>query len=98
MVAVISPRKADAQSTFQALCRQRFSPEQIMMARLNNTKLTDPKTGAQVPVSKKMYDAAKDLIAFRLPRLNSIDAVMRNVDMTHDEWIETLEKEEANRG
>lgn len=46
---------------------------------------------------RKKYDAkkvaiAKILINFEMPRLNSVDAVQRSVEMTNEEWIAELER------
>lgn len=43
---------------------------------------------------KEQYDAAKTLLPYRLPRLNAIDAVNRNVDMSHEDFIKGLEEDE----
>lgn len=39
----------------------------------------------------KKFEAAKLLLPYRVPQLNRVDAVQRNVEMTHEEWIKSLE-------
>lgn len=40
--------------------------------------------------TERQYQAAKDLLPYRLPRLNSIDAVSANVNVTQDEWVKLM--------
>lgn len=40
-------------------------------------------------------DAAKALLPHELPRLNSVDHVQRTVTMTHEQWIEEIDRERA---
>jgi hypothetical protein len=46
--------------------------------------------------SRDRYAAALALLPYRLPRLNSIDAQTRNVGMTHEQWIKSIEDEDGH--
>lgn len=37
------------------------------------------------------FEAAKALLPHQLPRLNSVDVVQRNVEMTHEEFVRWAE-------
>ena len=50
--------------------------------------------GRQVEISEKMLQAALALLPYRLPKLNSIDAEVKQVEMTHDEWVASLDMDE----
>ena len=47
--------------------------------------------GKQYRISNKMLGAAEKLLPYRLPNLNAIDAVQKNVDMTHEEWLRSMD-------
>ena len=89
----LSPRKAEASATFQQLCED-VSPEAIVHAIMRGEN-TIRINGQSVEITDRMLAAAKDFLPFRLPRLNSIDAVNRNVDMTHEDWLRSLEDEDG---
>lgn len=55
----------------------------VLKVMRNKIKLTK--------ANRQRYDAACVLLPYRLPRLNSIDATNRNVEMTHEQWIKSLE-------
>lgn len=40
---------------------------------------------------EKKFKAAALLLPYRVPQLNRVDAVNRNVEMSHEEWIKSLE-------
>ena len=40
---------------------------------------------------EKKFKAAALLLPYRVPQLNRVDAVNRNVEMTHEDWIKSLE-------
>lgn len=43
---------------------------------------------------KEQFEAAKVLLPYRMPKLNNIDAINRNIDMSHEDFIKALEAEE----
>lgn len=78
-------RKQKAELAFNDLVNDgQDTPEAFVLKVMRNKiKLTK--------ANRQRYDAACVLLPYRLPRLNSIDATNRNVGMTHDEWIRSLE-------
>lgn len=60
-------------------------------------KITAPETYIATIISdptqydEKKFKAAALLLPYRVPQLNRVDAVNRNVEMTHEEWIRQLE-------
>ena len=86
-------RKKEAEASFHdVLADGGPTPESIMIARMRGAATVRGVDGTEIPLTASMYEAAKDMIQFRLPRLNSIDAVQRNVDMTHEEWIRQMDE------
>lgn len=47
--------------------------------------------GKERRITKTMTNAAFALLPYRLPRLNSIDAQVKHVEMTHEDWLKTIE-------
>lgn len=88
-----SLRKRAAAAEFNSLCENGLTPEAIALAVMRGEDIVNPATGRKVKVTDRMYQAARDLLNFRLPRLNSIDAVTRNVGMTHEDWVRELDGE-----
>lgn len=64
-------------------------------------KITAPETYIATIISdptqydEKKFKAAALLLPYRVPQLNRVDAVNRNVEMTHEEWIKQLEDDAA---
>ena len=87
-------QKAEAQKQFNELLQDRnVSPELVLVAVMSGQ--TEIKVGSKaVKITDKMIEAAKTLLPHRLPRLNAIDADVRNVDMTHEEWLASLDDDE----
>lgn len=69
------------------------APEDVVI-QIMNGKGSIQHDGKQVKISDKMYQAALALLPYRLPKLNSIDAEVKNVELTHDEWIASLDQTE----
>lgn len=83
----VMKRKLD----FQAMCDE-LGPEDIIGAVLQGRSFIQIK-GRKTLITDRMLEAAKILMPYRLPRLNSIDAKVKNVTMTQEEWIASLDKE-----
>lgn len=47
--------------------------------------------GKQVKISQKMIDAAKDLMPYYMPKLAQIEAQIATVELTHEEWIASID-------
>jgi len=82
----LSPRKKAAQENFSAMCAAGTSPEEIVLTVMRGGKKADAITDQQ-------YSAAKDLLRYRLPALQSVEAVVARTEMTHEEWIELVAKD-----
>ena len=72
------------------------TPEAIMIAvmRGDDSVNNGKATGRPVKITQRMVDAAEKLLPYRLPKLNSVDAVQRNVEMTHEDWIASIDNED----
>lgn len=67
---------------------ERITGEQFLRGVLNGKYKTRQKNfGAKM-------EAAKALLPYEKPRLNAVDATVRNVEMTHEEWIASLDQQE----
>ena len=89
--------KKQAESGFHSILADGGpTPEAIMIAvmRGETTVANGKATGRPVTITAKMVDAAKTLLAYRLPKLNAVDQVSRNVEMTHEDWINSIDNEE----
>ena len=82
----LSPRKKAAQANFAALCDDGTSPEEIVLTVMKGGKEAEKITDRQL-------SAAKDLLRYRLPALQSVEAVVARTEMTHEEWIEQVSKD-----
>ncbi len=93
MAANTTVRKAEAQKQFAELMDDAdVTPEKILVAVLAGQQEIKIN-GKKVKISDQMVQAAKDLVPYRLPRLNSIDADVRNVTETHEQWLKRLDQE-----
>lgn len=72
------------------------TPEAIMIAvmRGEDTVNNGKATGRNVKITQKMIDAAERLLPYRLPKLNAVDQVSRNVEMTHEDWINSIDSDD----
>lgn len=86
--------KQEAEKAFhEAITDGEIAPESLILAVMRGQATYLNSAGEKVEITDRMYQAAKDLIPYRLPRLNSIDATTKNVGMTHEEWIREMEGE-----
>lgn len=100
-----NPKKKAAESGFHTVLADGGpTPESIMIAVMRGEgtirvpKLVDGKDpgGAPYKITEKMIEAAKQLLPYRLPKLNAVDQVNRNVEMTHEDWINSIDNEEED--
>lgn len=84
-----------AEQTFHALFLHEPETPESLLVKVMNGQTTITKRGKQMRITKEMQKAAELLLPYRLPRLNSIDAVNRNVEMTTEEWIKSLDEGNA---
>jgi len=90
-------KKAAEQSFHDVLGDGGATPEMIMIAVMRGeTDIAATPGAKKVKLTKQMIEAAQTMLPFRLPRLNSVDAVQRNVSMTHEEWIASMDGGEAD--
>lgn len=86
--------KKAAEQTFHELFKtQPETPESLLVKVMLGQK-TIVVDGRQRDITREMKDAAALLLPYRLPRLNSIDATTTTVEMSHDEWIKSLDSEQ----
>ena len=86
----LEQRKANEQ-TFAGLFRDGAETPESIVTKVMWGQTTIMHLGKRRKISKTMQDAAMALLPYRLPRLNSIDANVKNVDMTHEEWINEMD-------
>lgn len=86
-----------AQETFNALCQEGETPEAIVLKVMRGCRALPygpNETASNEVVTDRQYEAAKALLPFRLPRLNSVDATTKNVTLSHEQWLEALDGED----
>lgn len=88
----LEERKANEQ-TFTGLFRDGAETPESIIAKVMWGQQTIMHAGKRKRITKEMQRAAEALLPYRLPRLNAIDAQVKNVEMTHEEWLESLDKE-----
>lgn len=90
--------KKEAEQDFHAILADGGpTPEQIMIAVMRGEKTIkngNPKGGHPYTITEKMIAAAEKLLPYRLPKLNAVDQVNRNVAMSHEDWIKSLDGDE----
>jgi hypothetical protein len=80
-------KKQQAQADFNTLVTDGGDTPEAFVLKVMRTR----GTKAMSKGMRQRFEAACVLLPYRLPRLNSIDATNRNVGMTHEEWIKSLE-------
>lgn len=76
------------QKRFEEAVKDGVAPEVFIL------EVAQGKRAIKTRKDERAYDAAKTLLPYRLPKLNNIDAINRNVDLPHEEFIKTLIQEE----
>lgn len=92
----IEQRRTNEQ-TFSGLFRDGAETPESIVTKAMWGQTTITHNGKQRKLSKEMLSAALALLPYRLPRLNSIDAQVQTVDMTHEEWLASMEGEGGDR-
>lgn len=91
-MAISRKEKEENEQTFAAMFRDgEETPESVIVKVMRGQK-SIMRRGKQQRITKEMVRAAEVLLPYRLPRLNSIDAQVKNVDMTHEEWLRIIEE------
>lgn len=86
----IADRRANEQ-TFSGLFRDGAETPESIVSKIMWGQTTIMHLGKRRKISKTMQAAAMALLPYRLPRLNSVDAQVQQVDMTHEEWLEQMD-------
>lgn len=86
----LEERKAN-ELTFSGLFRNGEETPESIVAKIMWGQTTIMHHGKQRKISKQMQAAAMALLPYRLPRLNSVDAQVKHVEMTHEDWLAEIE-------
>lgn len=81
------PGRKAAQKKFEELLTEGLSPEAFIL------EVAQGKRELKSKKHQQQYAAAMALLPYRLARLNNIDAVNKNVDMSHEDFIKSLGEE-----
>jgi len=86
----IEERKTNEQ-TFSGLFRNGEETPESIIAKVMWGQTTITHNGKQRKLSKEMVAAATALLPYRLPRLNSVDAQVKHVELSHEDWLREIE-------
>jgi hypothetical protein len=86
---VVEKRKLE----FQEACELDISPEGLLIQVMRGRTMVRDVKGRRIKVTDRMIDAAKALMPYRLPKLNAIDARIKHVELTHEDWIRDIDGE-----
>lgn len=86
----IEERKTNEQ-TFSSLFRDGEETPESMVTKIMWGSETIRHRGKQRRITRQMKDAAFALLPYRLPRLNSVDAQVKHIEMTHEDWINQMD-------
>lgn len=89
----LEERKANEQ-TFSGLFRDGAETPESIITKIMWGQQTITHAGKRKRITKEMQRAAEALLPYRLPRLNAIDAQVKNVEMTHEEWINEMDRQD----
>lgn len=81
------PGRKAAAKKFEEMLGDGLSPEAFIL------EVAQGKREIKTKKHREMYEAAKLLLPYRLPKLNNIDATNKNVDLSHEEFIKGLQEE-----
>ena len=84
----VTDRKKEAATTFAGMFegKDKPTPEQLVvdvMHGAGDNKITD-----------RQLEAAKTLLPYRLPKLQNVEAHVATTEMSHEDWINSLEEDE----
>lgn len=88
----ISDRKKEAASNFASMfdgSEERPSPEEIVVKVMHGVEGGNRITDRQ-------FEAAKLLLPYRLPKLATVEAHVATTEMSHEDWIATLDEEDED--
>lgn len=89
-----TPHRKEAERGFhEKIAEEGVTPEGIIQAVMMGESHVVLANGTRRKITREMRTAAETLLPYRLPKLNAIDAVQRNVDMTHEEWLKQMDEE-----
>ncbi len=86
----ISDRKKEATGNFASLfdgAKNHPTPEELVV------KVMWGETGDN-SVTDRQLEAAKTLLPYRLPKLQNVEAHVATEEMSHEEWIASLDLDE----
>jgi hypothetical protein len=92
----LNMKRDDAEKTLNSIFSkdEMVTPEELI-AKVIQGDTHIHKKGEQRRISKQMIEAAKIMLPYRLPRLNAVDADVRNTDVPHEQWVEKLAADDA---
>lgn len=73
------------------------TPEELLVKVMYGQE-TVTVNGKTKKITATMIAVARDFLPYRLPKLNSIDAQIKNVNMTTEEWLKAMDEEESQGG
>lgn len=82
--------KKDNERTFAGLFNDGEETPEGLIVKVMRGQANITRKGKEQRITKEMVNAAMALLPYRLPRLNSIDAQVRNVEMSHEDWLESM--------
>jgi len=85
------PRKKEAASNFAGMfdgSKEKPTPEEVVVRVMHGD-------GDNV-ITDRQLEAAKMLLPYRLPKLATVEAHVATEEMTHEEWIASLEEDEED--
>ena len=84
------PSKKKAMETFEKALAGGLSPEVFVL------EVAQGKREIKTEKHRQMYEAAKLLLPYRMPKLNNIDATNKNIDLSHEDFIKQQMEEDAD--
>lgn len=89
----VSEERKQNEITFSGLFRNGEETPESIVAKVMWGQTTIQHHGKQRRITKEMQNAAMALLPYRLPRLNSVDAQVKHVEMTHEDWLAEIDDE-----
>lgn len=83
--------KKENEQTFAGMFSDGKETPESIIAKVMWGQETIVHLGKQQRITQKMANAAMALLPYRLPRLNSIDASVKHVEMTHEDWLASMD-------
>lgn len=84
--------------TFSGLFKDGAETPESIVAKVMWGQTTIMHLGKRRRITKEMQNAAMALLPYRLPRLNSVDAQVQHVEMTHEDWLRVIEGDGESNG